>query len=84
MSSNKSKSKTKRFTVQFSEVEWDVDPQGDEEYDAETVAALPKTGEVTVNAPNVEAAIEWAMSDFSDNHGFCIQGCKTKVERVVV
>ena len=65
-----------KYVVSLTDIEWDADPK---EYSPELVRNLPKTCSIRVNAPDAECAKEWGMSDFSENHGFCIQGCKVTV-----
>lgn len=67
------------WRVTLTEIEWDADPN---EYSQESIQALPKTASVEVNAPDAETALDWGMDDITDDHGFCIQGCKSKVERI--
>lgn len=69
-----------KYKISCFDIEWDTDPKGDDEYDPKVVAALPKQASVVIEAPDADSAMDWGLGDISDNHGFCIQGCTSKVE----
>lgn len=69
-----------KYKVTCSDIEWDVEEK--DEYNPDVVAALPKEAIVYINAPDKSYAKEWGMNDVSSNHGFCIQGCKVKAEKI--
>lgn len=72
-----------KYEVVCSDIEWDVTVENcRDEYDPKIVAALPKTATIIVNAPDKECAKDWGMNEISENHGFCIQGCKVTATRV--
>ncbi len=71
------------YKVVCSDIEWDVTPANNrDEYDPQVVSALPKVAETYIKAPDEATAWEWGMNDVSENHGFCIMGCKIKVDQV--
>jgi len=64
------------WRVTLSAIQWD---DGKGEYD---VRSLPKTLRYIVHsAPTRDAAIEYAMSDASDEYGSLIEGCQSVAER---
>lgn len=58
-----------KYKVLLSNIEWDLD----DTYDGQHI--LPTSIEATVNAVDFVAALEHAMTEASDNHGWCILGC---------
>lgn len=64
-----------RWRVTLTKIVWD---DGKGEYD---VSKLPTTLRYVVqNAPSKQAAIEYAMSDASDEHGSLIAGCRSRAD----
>ncbi len=57
-------------TFRFENIDWDTD--------GEVVKRLPRSGEITVeDCPELDdEEVEYeALNDFSDLHGYCIEGC---------
>lgn len=57
-------------TFRFENIDWDTD--------GEVVKRLPRSGEITVeDCPEFDdEVVEYeALNDFSDLHGYCIEGC---------
>lgn len=65
--------KYQEFIVTFTDIEWDANPKEHGNVD------LPTRGSLRISAPSSALAVEWAMSDFSEEHCFNISSCQTKV-----
>jgi hypothetical protein len=60
-----------RWRIKLCGIHWD---DGNGEYD---VSTLPKTVQTIVNASEEEEAIDTAMEEIGDGHGFLIEGVDT-------